>query len=142
MPFTTYGDTVRFRAAGPSRAATLGAVAMLVRAVGPAGLRTPHTGALTYVDGQPKIPAAAVSHEDAARLQRMVDRGTTVRLKLMMEARFLPDADSANVVGEIRGRELPNEVVVIGGHFDSWDVGTGSTDDGGGRASRRGKRCA
>ena len=132
VPFTAYGDTVRFRAAGPSRAGTLGAVAMLVRAVGPAGLRTPHTGALTYVDGQPKIPAAAVSHEDAARLQRMVDRGTTVRLKLTMEARFLPDADSANVVGEIRGRELPDEVVVIGGHFDSWDVGTGSTDDGGG----------
>jgi len=132
VPFTTYGDTVRFRAAGPSRAGALGAVAVLVRAVGPAGLRTPHTGALTYVEGQPKIPAAAVSAEDAARLQRMVDRGTTVRLKLMMEARFLPDADSANVVGEIRGRELPNEIVVIGGHFDSWDVGTGSTDDGGG----------
>jgi carboxypeptidase Q len=132
VPFTTYGDTVRFRASGPSRAGALGAVAMLIRAVGPPGLRTPHTGALSYVDGQPEIPGAAVSHEDAARLQRMVDRGTTVRLKLMMEARFLPDADSANVVGEIRGRELPNEVVVIGGHFDSWDVGTGSTDDGGG----------
>ena len=132
VPFTTYGDTVRYRAAGPSRAAALGAVAMLIRAVGPPGLRTPHTGALVYLDGQPKIPAAAVSHEDAARLQRMVNRGTTVRLKLMMEARFLPDADSANVVGEIRGRELPDEVVVIGGHFDSWDVGTGATDDGGG----------
>jgi len=132
VPFTTYGDTVRFRALGPSRAGTLGAVAMLVRSVGPAGLRTPHTGALAYVDGQPQIPAAAVTTEDAARLQRMVDRGTTVRLKLLMEARFLPDADSANVVGEIRGRERPDEVVVIGGHFDSWDVGTGSTDDGGG----------
>ncbi len=124
--------TVRYRTAGPSRAGALGAVAMLVRAVGPAGLRTPHTGTLTYVNGQPQIPAAAVSHEDAARLQRMADRGTIVRLKLMMEAHFLPDADSANVVGELRGRELPNEVVVIGGHFDSWDVGTGSTDDGGG----------
>ena len=132
VPFTTYGETVRFRATGPSRAAALGAAAMLVRAVGPAGLRTPHTGALTYADGQPQIPAAAVTAEDAARLQRMVDRGTQVRLKLMMEARFLPDADSFNVVAEIRGRELPNEVVVIGGHFDSWDVGTGSTDDGGG----------
>jgi carboxypeptidase Q len=132
VPFTTYGDTVRFRAAGPSRAATLGAVAVLVRSVGPAGLRTPHTGALTYADGQPQVPAAAVTTEDAARLERMVNRGTIVRLKLMMEARFLPDADSANVVGELRGRELPNEVVVIGGHFDSWDVGTGSTDDGGG----------
>ncbi|HEX9365937.1 MAG TPA: M20/M25/M40 family metallo-hydrolase [Vicinamibacterales bacterium] len=132
VPFTTYGETVRFRAAGPSRAGALGAVAMLVRSVGPAGLRTPHTGALTYADGQPQIPAAAVTTEDAARLQRMVDRGTTVRLRLMMEARMLPDADSANVVGELRGRELPNEIVVIGGHFDSWDVGTGSTDDGGG----------
>jgi carboxypeptidase Q len=132
VPFTTYGDTVRFRAAGPSRAAVLGAVAVLVRSVGPAGLRTPHTGALSYAEGQPQIPAAAVTTEDAARLERMFNRGTKVRLKLMMEAKFLPEADSANVVGEIRGRELPNEVVVIGGHFDSWDVGTGSTDDGGG----------
>src|SRR5260221_3351459 len=132
VPFTTYGETVRFRAAGPSRAGALGAVAMLVRSVGPAGLRTPHTAALTYADGPPQIPAAAVTTQDAARLQRMVDRGTTVRLRLMMEARMLPDADSANVVGELRGRELPNEIVVIGGHFDSWDVGTGSTDDGGG----------
>jgi carboxypeptidase Q len=132
VPFTTYGETVRFRASGPSRAGALGAVAMLVRSVGPPGLRTLHTGALTYVDGQPKIPAAAITAEDAARIQRMVNRGTTVRLKLTMEARFLPDADSFNVVGEIRGRELPDEIVAIGGHFDSWDVGTGSTDDGGG----------
>ena len=132
VPFTTYGETVRFRATGPSRVSALGGVAMLVRSVGPAGLRTPHTGALTYADGQPRIPAAAVTAEDAARLQRMVDRGTSVRLKLMMEAHFLPDADSANVVGEIRGRELPDEVVLVSGHFDSWDVGTGSTDDGGG----------
>ena len=132
MQFSTYGDTVRDRMSGPSRAAALGAVAMLIRAVGPAGLRTPHTGALQYADGQPRIPAAAVTTEDAARLQRMSDRGTTVRLKLVMEAHFLPDAESANVVGELRGRELPDEVVVIGGHIDSWDVGTGSTDDGGG----------
>jgi carboxypeptidase Q len=132
VPFTNYGETVRFRAAGPSRAGALGAVAMLIRSVGPPGLRLPHTGALTYADGQPQIPAAAVTTEDAARLQRMVDRGTTVRLKLTMEAHFLPDADSANVVGEIRGRELPDEIVLVSGHFDSWDVGTGSTDDGGG----------
>jgi len=132
VPFTTYGETVRFRAEGPSRAGALGAVAVLVRSVGPAGLRTPHTGALVYAEGQRQIPAAAVAVEDAARLQRMSDRGTPVRLRLKMEARFFPDADSANVVGEIRGRDLPEEVVVIGGHFDSWDVGTGSTDDGGG----------
>jgi carboxypeptidase Q len=132
VPFTTYGETVQYRTAGPSRAAALGARAMLIRAVGPPGLRTPHTGALRYAEGTPQIPAAAISVEDAERLQRMQNRGTKVRVRLEMEARFLPDADSANVIGEIRGRERPDEVVVVGGHFDSWDVGTGSTDDGGG----------
>jgi carboxypeptidase Q len=132
VPFTTYGETVQYRAAGPSRAAGLGATAVLIRAVGPPGLRTPHTGSLRYADGTPQVPAAAVAVEDAERLQRMQNRGTKVRLRLKMEAKFLPDADSANVVGEIRGRERPDEVIVVGGHFDSWDVGTGSTDDGGG----------
>ncbi len=132
VPFTNYGETVQYRSSGPSRAAALGAVAALVRSVGPPGLRTPHTGALRYTEGAPQIPAAAITVEDAERLQRMRDRGTTARVRLKMEARFLPDADSANVVGEIRGRERPDEIVVVGGHFDSWDVGTGSTDDGGG----------
>jgi carboxypeptidase Q len=132
VPFTNYGETVRFRGSGPSRAAALGAIAALVRAVGPPGLRTPHTGGTNYDEAQPKIPAAAVTTEDADRLQRMVNRGNTLRLRLKMDAKFLPDADSFNVVGEIRGRELPDEVIAIGGHFDSWDVGTGSTDDGGG----------
>jgi carboxypeptidase Q len=131
-PFTTYGETVQYRAAGPSRAAAMGAVAVLVRSVGPPGLRTPHTGSLVYSTDAPQIPAAAITVEDAERLQRMQDRGTQVRVRLKMEAKFLPDADSFNVVGEIRGRELPDEVVVVGGHIDSWDVGTGSTDDGGG----------
>ncbi|MCA1563525.1 MAG: peptidase M28 family protein, partial [Acidobacteria bacterium] len=99
-PFTNYGETVQYRAAGPSRAASLGAVAVLVRSVGPAGLRTPHTGALRYAEGLPQIPAAGISAEDADRLQRMQDRGTTVRVRLKMDAKFLPDADSANVVGE------------------------------------------
>jgi carboxypeptidase Q len=132
VPFTTYGETVVYRTDGASRAAAKGAVAALIRAVGPPGLRTPHTGSLRYADGQPHIPAAAVSTEDADRLQRMQDRGTRVRLRLRMEAKFLPDADSFNLIGEIRGRELPQELVVLSGHFDSWDVGTGSTDDGGG----------
>jgi carboxypeptidase Q len=132
VPFTTYGETVQYRSSGPSRAAALGAVAMLIRSVGPVGLRTPHTGALRYADGQPKIPAAAITVEDAERLQRMQNRGTSVRVRLKMEAKFLPDAQSFNVVAEIRGSERPEEVVVIGGHFDSWDVGTGATDDGGG----------
>ena len=132
VPFTNYGETVQFRSNGPSRAAALGAVATLVRSVGPAGLRLPHTGALRYADGVPQIPAAAITTEDADLLQRMQDRGTTPRVRLRMEAKFLPDADSFNVVGELRGREQPDEVVVVGGHIDSWDVGTGSTDDGGG----------
>jgi carboxypeptidase Q len=132
VPFTNYGETVRFRGSGPSRAAALGAVAALVRSVGPPGLRLAHTGALRYTEGLPQIPGAAISAEDADRLQRMQDRGTTTRVRLKMEARFLPDADSYNVVGELRGRERPDEIVVVSGHFDSWDVGTGSTDDGGG----------
>ena len=132
VPFTTYGETVQYRSSGPSRAAALGAVAMLIRSVGPMGLRTPHTGALRYADGQPRIPAAAIAAEDAERLQRMQNRGTVVRVRLKMEAKFLPDAQSYNVVGEVLGSERPDEVVVIGGHFDSWDVGTGATDDGGG----------
>ncbi|MEO5897188.1 MAG: M20/M25/M40 family metallo-hydrolase [Vicinamibacterales bacterium] len=132
VPFTNYGQTVQFRSTGPSASAKAGAVAMLVRAVGPPGLRTPHTGSLTYAEGAPKIPAAAIPTEDADRLQRMVDRGNTIRLRLKMEAKFLPDADSFNVIGEIRGREKPDEVLVVSGHFDSWDVGAGATDDGGG----------
>jgi len=105
---------------------------MLVRAIGPTGLRTAHTGALAYANDAPKIPAAAIAAEDADRLQRMVDRGDRVVVRLAMEAHFEPDAPSANVVGEIRGRERPEEIVVVSGHLDSWDVGAGATDDGGG----------
>ncbi|HEX2342939.1 MAG TPA: M28 family metallopeptidase [Vicinamibacterales bacterium] len=132
VPFTTYGETVQYRANGPSRAAEAGAVAMLLRSVGPVGLRTPHTGALRYSPGVQQIPAAAIPTEDAERLHRMQRRGTKTVVQLRMAAKFLPDVESANVVAEIRGRELPEEVVVVGGHFDSWDVGTGASDDGGG----------
>ncbi len=131
-PFTTYGETVQYRGNGASQAARHGAVAMLLRAVGPTGLRTPHTGSLRYADGPPQIPAAAISAEDADRLQRLQDAGVSVVVRLRMSARMLPDAPSANVVAEIRGRELPEEVVVVGGHIDSWDVGAGASDDGGG----------
>jgi carboxypeptidase Q len=104
----------------------------LVRSIGPAGLRLPHTGELQYVEGIPKIPAAAIASEDADRLQRMADRGERIVVRLDMQAHFDPDARSANVVGEIRGREKPDEIVVVGGHIDSWDVGAGASDDGGG----------
>ena len=130
--FTTYGATVVYRRNGPSRAAALGATAVIIRSVGPAGLRTPHTGATVYDEAQPKIPAAAISAEDADRFQRLADRGVRIRMKLSMEAHFEPDAQSYNVVAEWRGRERPEEIVVIGGHFDSWDVGAGASDDAGG----------
>jgi len=130
--FTNYGATVVYRRNGPSRAAALGATAVIIRSVGPAGLRTPHTGATVYDEAQPKIPAAAISAEDADRFQRLADRGVRIRMKLSMEAHFEPDAQSYNVVAEWRGRELPDEIVVVGGHFDSWDVGSGASDDAGG----------
>jgi carboxypeptidase Q len=131
-PFKTYGETVAYRGVGPSRAAKYGAVAAIVRSVTPVSLQTPHTGALRYLEDQPKIPAAAVTIEGAELLQRMQERGEHPVLRLKMEAHFLPDAESANVVAEIKGRERPEEVVVVGGHIDSWDVGQGAHDDGGG----------
>jgi carboxypeptidase Q len=132
VPYTDYGQTRPYRSDGPSRAAKLGALATLVRSVGPAGLRTPHTGGLVYAADAPKIPAAAIPTEDADRLQRLADRKVPVRVRLSMEAHMDPDAVSHNVVGEWRGRELPNEILVAGGHLDSWDVGAGASDDGGG----------
>jgi carboxypeptidase Q len=132
VPFTSYGATVQYRGAGASRAARWGAVAALVRSITPVSLQTPHTGALRYAEDQPKIPAAAVTVEGAELLQRMYDRGDRPRLRLRMGARFLPDAESANVIAEIKGSERPEEVVLVSGHFDSWDVGQGAHDDGGG----------
>jgi carboxypeptidase Q len=133
VPFTTYGETVRYRSGGATEAARAGAVAMLLRSVGLPGLRTPHTGTLEYRDpAVPRIPAAAIALEDAEMLQRMQDRGSRTVLRLTMGARQLADAPSANVVAEIRGREKPEEIVVLGAHIDSWDVGTGATDDAGG----------
>ena len=131
-PFTNYGATVQYRGSGPSRAARYGAVAAIVRSVTPVSLQSPHTGGMNYDPQQPKIPAAAISIEGAELLQRMYDRGERTTLRLKMEAKFLPDAESANVIAELRGSEKPDEIVVIGGHFDSWDVGQGAHDDGGG----------
>ena len=132
VAYTTYGETVRFRWNGASRAARHGAVAMLIRSVGPNGLRLPHTGGLTYATDAPRIPAAAISSEDADRLQRISDHGDRIVFHLRMDAHAEPDVESANVIGEIRGREKPDEIVVVSGHLDSWDVGAGATDDGGG----------
>ena len=132
VPYEGYGRTVVYRTAGPSHAARLGAVAALVRSITPISLQSPHTGAVEYMDGIAKIPAASVTIEDALLIQRLVDAGNAVSVHLEMEGHMLPDAESANVIGEIPGRERPDEVVVIGGHIDSWDVGAGAQDDGSG----------
>ena len=131
-PFTSYGATVQYRLQGASRAARHGAVAALVRSITPVSLQTPHTGAMNYDPQQPKIPVAALTIEGAELLQRTYDRGDRITLRLKMEAKFLPDAESANVVAELKGTERPDEIVVLAGHYDSWDVGQGAHDDGGG----------
>jgi carboxypeptidase Q len=132
VPFTDYLTTRKVRTEGPSTAARAGAVACLIRSVASNSIRSPHTGATTYDSTVAKIPAAALSVEDAALLHRFQDRGEPVVVTLRMGARMLPDAPSRNVVAEVVGREKPDEVVVIGGHIDSWDVGQGAMDDAGG----------
>lgn len=122
---------VQARLHAATEAAKRGARAVLIRSVTAVSLRTPHTGALEYAPGVRKIPAAAVSVEDAELLARLARRGS-VEVELSLGGRTLPDAPSANAVGEIRGRELPNEIVVLGAHIDSWDVGQGASDDGAG----------
>lgn len=127
-----YSSVAPLRVDGPSAAARQGAVATLVRSLGTADFRLPHTGTLDYDDDAPRIPAAAIAAEDAAMLSRLLESGDAVRVRLELGARRLPDAESANVLGEIRGRERPEEVVLIGAHLDSWDVGHGAHDDGAG----------
>ena len=131
-PFTTYPETRHYRSDGPSAAARAGAVACLIRSVASFSIRSPHTGRTSYDSTAPRIPAAALGVEDAMMLHRMQDRGEQVVVTLKMGARHLPPAQSRNVVAEIVGREKPDEVVVLGGHIDSWDVGQGAMDDGGG----------
>jgi len=132
VPYSSYSETVVYRTGGAGMAAQFGAVAVLVRAVGPIGLRTPHTGSVQYSAGQKPIPAASISVEDANRIVRLTARGRRVRMHLLLEGRTEGDVESANVVAEIRGRERPNEIVLIGAHLDSWDVGPGASDDGAG----------
>ena len=131
-PFTSYGQTVAYRVNGAIEAARVGAVASLIRSVTPYSQQTPHTGGMRYDSSVTRIPHAAMTVEDAMMLHRMQDRGERIRVTLTMSARTLPDVQSRNIVAELRGSELPNEVVVLGGHIDSWDVGTGAMDDAGG----------
>ena len=130
-PFTSYGETVAYRYSGASAAAKHGAVASLIRSIGPWSMNTPHTGVMAYKDDVQKIPHAALTMEDAMMLSRIHDRDDKIIVKLDMNARMVADRWSRNVLGEIKGSIYPEEVVVVGGHIDSWDVGQGAHDDGG-----------
>ena len=124
-----YGQAVRYRGSGPSAAAELGAAAALVRSVGGADFRLPHTGATRWKENQAAIPAAALTSEDTDLVARLAAAGP-VKLKLLLTPKTLPDADSNNVIADWRGREKPDEYVIVSGHLDSWDLATGATDDG------------
>lgn len=132
VPFTTYGQTVQYRVNGASAAAKHGAVASALASVASYSMQTPHTGTMSYEDGVKKIPHAALTTEDANLIERFIKRGETVTLTLKMEAENLPDAQSRNVIAEIKGSEFPEEIIVMGGHIDAWDNGHGAMDDGGG----------
>lgn len=128
-----YGEAVEYRSDGPSAAARLGAVAALIRSVGGAEYRLPHTGQTNYATDASQIPAAAVSAEDSDLIAALVRQGP-VRMRLVLTPQTLPDAPSYNVVADLKGRERPDEIVVVSGHLDSWDLGTGAIDDAAGVA--------
>ncbi|MGA3010094.1 MAG: M20/M25/M40 family metallo-hydrolase [Terracidiphilus sp.] len=129
--FEAYGDAVAYRGAGPIAASSVGAVAVLVRSVGGADFRLPHTGLTVYTNGVPKIPAAAVAAEDAELLKNLTSQGP-VSLHLTLTPQTLPDVVSHNVIADWKGVEHPEQLVVVSGHLDSWDLGTGAIDDGAG----------
>jgi hypothetical protein len=127
-----YGDAGHVRNSGASAAAKLGAIGLLIRSIGTDPGRIPHTGGMTYEPNVPKIPAAALSWDDAGLLRRLVARGGPVRVRFTLGCQMRPDAESANVVGDVPGREKPEEIVLLGAHLDSWDLGTGALDDAAG----------
>ncbi len=128
-----YGKAVEYRSTGPSEAARLGAVAALIRSAGDGAYRLPHTGMTRYADDAPKIPAAALAEEDALTIAALAPQGT-VKMHLVLTPQQLPDAESSNVIGDLKGSEHPEQVVIVSGHLDSWDLGTGAIDDGSGVA--------
>src|SRR5438552_18631171 len=128
-----YGQAVVYRADGPSSAARQGAVACLIRSVGGADYRIPHTGQTHYADDAPKIPAGAVTAEDADLIVDLTHQGP-VKMKLVLTPQTLADVESANVIADIKGSEHPEQTVIVSGHLDSWDLGTGAIDDGAGVA--------
>jgi carboxypeptidase Q len=134
---TAYQQAVVYRVQGASAAARAGATAALIRTVGGANYRLPHTGVMTYDPKVPKIPTAALSAEDAMWVSRLAAEGpVTMHLKLLPQT--LPDADSHNVIADWAGRERPEEIVIVSGHLDSWDLAQGAIDDGAGVISAMG----
>ncbi len=131
---SAYGFYGKLRRQGASVAAEKGASALLIRSIGTDSHRFPHTGALVYAEGVEKIPAAALSNPDADQLERIAARGKPMRLRLLLTPRLVGQTESGNVVAEITGREAPEDIVLIGAHLDSWDLGTGAVDDGAGVA--------
>lgn len=129
-----YGPAVKARSNGASEAAKKGAVAVVIRSIGTDSHRLPHTGMMRYEDGVKKIPAAAMSNPDADLMMRMLERKKPITMKVRIDSHEGPEYTSYNVIGEMTGTEFPNEKVVIGGHLDSWDLGTGAVDDGAGVA--------
>jgi Peptidase family M28 len=129
-----YGMASNGRTNGPATAAKLGAKAFLLRSAGTDSDRVAHTGVTHFDDGAPKVPAAAMSNPDADLLERMLASGKPVTVKLDLDCGFEGTYTGANVIAEVTGREKPDEAVVIGGHLDSWDPGTGAIDDGAGVA--------
>lgn len=127
-----YGISVEYRALGAARAAKLGAVASLIRSVASLSIDSPHTGMQDYQDGVKKIPTACITVEDAEMMWRMAQRGERIQVFLNMSAQNLPSTISRNTVAEIKGSMYPEQVVLLSGHLDSWDVGQGAMDDGGG----------
>ena len=123
-----YSQAVQFRFGGAMAAAPFGAIGVLVRSAGGSQNRLAHTGAMGYTDGVTKIPAAAVSFEDAEMLAHLASQGKT-RVRFTLTPKTLPDGVSYNVIGDLKGSEKPDEIVVVGGHLDSWDLGTGALDD-------------
>lgn len=130
--FESYGGAVDLRAGGAIAAARVGAIAAIVRSMSTALDDVPHTGSMSYQDTVPKIPGAAVSILGANRLHDLLQESPHCRLHLTLSCKTLPDAPSANVLGEITGSEHPEDVIVIGGHLDCWDKGAGAHDDGSG----------
>lgn len=127
-----YGPANRKRRSGATEAAKRGAIAVVIRSVGTDSHRFPHTGQMRYADDVKKIPIGALSAPDADQLERILVSGKEVELNLTMTPKDLGELPSGNVIGEIVGSERPDEIILIGGHLDSWDAGTGAVDDGAG----------